>query len=87
MKVSVWDTYVKRDDGNVMHFDIIVPSDITNETVIYNFGKAYLETKSITNAVLTSKECRLCHMEQATNIIEEQIIHKGYFILEMENCN
>ncbi|OUS02000.1 hypothetical protein A9Q86_04940 [Flavobacteriales bacterium 33_180_T64] len=87
MKVSVWDTYVKRDDGNVMHFDIIVPSDLTNENIIFNFGKTYLEAKSITNAIITTKECRLCHMEQATKAIETQISNAGYFILEIENCN
>ncbi len=26
MEVSVWDTYVPRGDGKVMHFDILVPS-------------------------------------------------------------
>ena len=25
MKIAVWDTYVKKQDGSVLHFDIIVP--------------------------------------------------------------
>ncbi|HCM77184.1 MAG TPA: DUF2024 domain-containing protein, partial [Cytophagales bacterium] len=25
MKVAVWDTYVMREDGHPMHFDILVP--------------------------------------------------------------
>nr|WP_321233346.1 DUF2024 family protein [uncultured Psychroserpens sp.] len=87
MKVSVWDTYVKRDDGNVMHFDILVPSDVTDETIIFRFGNEYLRHKSIHNAVVSTKECRLCHMEYATQEVEEAILEKGYFILEMENCN
>ncbi|MEO0337906.1 MAG: DUF2024 family protein, partial [Bacteroidota bacterium] len=45
MKVAVWDTYVKRVDGRIMHFDIIVPADLKAEETIYNFGKAYLEQK------------------------------------------
>lgn len=87
MKVSVWDTYVKRDDGNVMHFDILAPSEVTDVTIIFNFGKAYLESKSISNPIVTTKECRLCHIEQATEVMEKEILNKGYFIIEMENCN
>jgi len=30
MKVAVWDTYVTKKDGSVMHFDIIVPEEIIN---------------------------------------------------------
>jgi hypothetical protein len=28
MKVSVYDTYVTRKDGKVMHFDILVPDPL-----------------------------------------------------------
>lgn len=87
MKVAVWDTYVKREDGNIMHFDILVPDNITNEQTIFNFGKNYLKTKSFKTGKLTSNECRLCHIEQATEEIVSSIENKGYFIIEMENCN
>ena len=87
MKVAVWDTYVKREDGNIMHFDILVPSDLKDEESIFNFGKDYLETKPFKTGKLTSNECRLCHIEQATEKIVSSIENKGYFIIEMENCN
>lgn len=87
MKVAVWDTYVNREDGNIMHFDILVPDNITNEQTIFNFGKNYLKTKSFKTGKLTSNECRLCHIEQATEEIVSSIENKGYFIIEMENCN
>lgn len=45
MRVSVWDTYVRRTDGKVMHFDILVPSTVTNEATIFGFGKQYLNTR------------------------------------------
>ena len=38
MKVAVWDTYVKRKDGRVMNFDILVPADEMNEERIFTFG-------------------------------------------------
>ncbi|WP_299436343.1 DUF2024 family protein [uncultured Maribacter sp.] len=87
MKVAVWDTYVKREDGNIMHFDILVPDNLTNEQIIFNFGKDYLKTKSFNTEQLTSNECRLCHIEQATEEIVSSIKSQGYFIIEMENCN
>ena len=46
MKVAVWDTYVKKKDGTVMHFDIIAPAEEKDETVIYKYGMDYLKSKS-----------------------------------------
>ncbi|MBR9852961.1 MAG: DUF2024 family protein [Algicola sp.] len=86
MRVAVWDTYVTKRDGNVMHFDIIVPEDINDPTIIYGYGKAYLRSKGQDGQALTSKECRLCHMETVKNEWEKEIKEKGYYILEMENC-
>ena len=86
MNVAVWDTYVKREDGNTMHFDILVPDNITNEQTVFNYGKDYLKTKDFKTGVLTSKECHLCHIEQVTEEIISSINKQGYFIIEMENC-
>jgi hypothetical protein len=87
LKVSVWDTYVKRDNGQLMHFDIIVPDDLTDEQIVFNYGKDYLKSKSIDSIELTSNECQFCHMEQAPETVIDEIEQKGYYILEMENCN
>lgn len=87
MKVAVWDAYVKREDGNIMHFDILVPDYETNEQTIFNFGKDYLNTKTFKATQLTADECCLCHIEQATEEIVLSIEKKGYHIIEMENCN
>jgi hypothetical protein len=87
MKVSVWDTYVQREDGKVMHFDILVPSEVTDEEIIFGFGKQYLKTKPFTANHLTAKECRFCHIEQATEQIITSIENVGFHIIEMENCD
>lgn len=87
MKVSVWDTYVERADGKVMHFDILAPSTITNAHAIYNYGHQYLAKKPFETNDLTSKECRLCHMEIAPDHVEKEILKEGYYIIEMENCS
>ena len=86
MKVAVWDTYVTRKDGQVMHFDILVPSDIRNEETIFTFGKDYLQSKNEGGQVLSAKECQFCHVEQATDEMVAAIQQKGYYIVEMQNC-
>lgn len=87
MKVAVWDTYVTRKDGEIMHFDILAPESIKDTTVIYNYGKNYLKSKGQEGQPLTSKECRFCHVETIRPNWEEAINKQGYFIIEMENCN
>ncbi len=86
MKVAVWDTYVTKKDGSLMHFDIITPEETKDEAVIYGYGKAYLENKGQAGQPLTSEECRFCHIETIKPQWEEAIRQKGYYIYEMENC-
>ncbi len=87
MEVSVWDTYVHRKNGTIMHFDIVVPSDMKDEQVIFGYGKEFLKIKSFQTKGLTTEECRFCHIEQATHEMIAQINKKGYFIIEMEHCD
>lgn len=86
MEISVWDTYVKREDGKTMHFDILVPSDLTDKQTIFNFGLEYLKTKPFKTNGLTSKECRFCHVKEGTEKMISDIENKGYSIIEMQNC-
>lgn len=86
MNISVWDTYVQRENGKVMHFDILVPKELNEPSKVFDFGNAYLKTKPFKTNKLTTKECQFCHIEQATQEIEVAIIDKGYFIIEMQNC-
>jgi hypothetical protein len=86
MKEAVWDTYVTKKDGSVMHFDIIAPEEMKDPAIIYGYGGNYLKTKGQDGQPLTSKECSFCHIETVKPQWEEEIIQKGYFIIEMENC-
>lgn len=86
MQVAVWDTYVTKKDGAVMHFDIIVPDHITDEKTIHTFGKEYLLSKNQGNQPLTAKECSFCHIEKATDEMTLSIQQRGYYIIEMQNC-
>ena len=87
MKVAVWDTYVTKKDGKIMHFDIIAPKEVQDSSTIYAYGKEYLKIKDEEQQLLTSKECQFCHIETATDDMLKSIKDKGYYILEMENCD
>lgn len=86
MQIAVWDTYVTKKDGKVMHFDIIAPADVNDAGIIHNYGKDYLKLKGQEGQSLTSKECRFCHFEKIRPEWEREIKENGYFIYEMENC-
>ncbi|PAW90276.1 MAG: hypothetical protein B9S33_01965 [Pedosphaera sp. Tous-C6FEB] len=86
MKVAVWDTYVTRTDGRVMHFDIIAPAEVKDASLIHSFGKKYLQARGQEGRSLTSRECRFCHVESVRPEWEKAIRQDGYFVLEMENC-
>lgn len=86
MKIAVWDTYVTKKDGRLMHFDILVPDHISDTKTIFKHGQDYLAQKGQQGQPLTAKECSLCHIEEATPEIKKSIESKGYDIIEMEGC-
>lgn len=85
MKVAVWDTYVTRKDGKIMHFDILV-EDTENADKVFEYGREYLKTVLQEGQPLTSSECNFCHISVAPAEVENQIRTNGFSILEMENC-
>ena len=85
MKVAVFDTYVKKSNGDLAHFDIIVPKDRYKQEEILQFGKEYLRSIHERNSEISSEECRFCHIETPTQEIKESIYKKGYYILEMDD--
>ncbi len=86
-KVAVWDTYVTRDDGRIMHFDIIVPAEMKDTSIIHGYGWQYLNEKKLGHRPLTARECRFCHIEIVRSAWANDIRRRGYYIYEMENCD
>ena len=86
-KVNVWDTYVTKKNGEIMHFDIIAPVEVIDTSIIYDYGKLYQKSKNQEGQTLTSNQCRLCHIEHLRPEWEEEINQKGFFIIEMAGCN
>lgn len=86
MKVSVYDTYVTKKNGQLMHFDILVPTDLKNENQVHAFGKQYLQQKGQEGQALSTSECRFCHIEEASEDMKADIARQGYSIIEMQGC-
>ena len=86
MKCAIYDTYVKRKDGELMHFDIIVAEN-TNPKEVLEYGNEYLKDKKQDGQILSTKECKFCHVEEADDLTEKSILTKGYFIYEMQGCS
>ena len=42
MQIAVYDTYVRRNDGLLMHFDILVPATLNNQETVLDYGRKYL---------------------------------------------
>lgn len=87
MKVAVWDTYVHRDNGQIMHFDVLVPTELKDAGRVYDFANQYLETKQFKAENVRSDKCLFCHIEEAGEEVSSSIDRKGYFIIELENCS
>ncbi len=85
MKVAVFDTYVKKSNGDTAHFDIIVPEGRYADEEILEFGIQYLRKIGETGSQVSTKECRFCHVEEPTPQITQSIEDMGYYILEMED--
>lgn len=86
MKVSVYDTHVKSANNTLMHFDILVEENTSKEKV-YFYGQEYLKSKNSKAHSLKMSECKFCHIETASTEVEKTINEKGFYIIEMENCN
>ena len=84
--VNVWDTYVVKKNGSVMHFDIIVPTEVKDTSVVFGYGKAYLKLKGEEGQELDAKQCQLCHMEYIKQEWQDELNTNGYLIIEMEGC-
>ena len=85
--VAVWDTWVKKTDGSLMHFDIIVHSKDSEAEIVFKFGREYLQQKGLGDLELNSKVCSFCHVEECREDWRESILQKGYAIYEMQGCN
>jgi len=85
MECAVYDTYVTKNDGRLMHFDVIVEASTPHEKAI-EYGKEYLTTAGQSGQKMTQEECQFCHIQAAPPFVEKAIKQSGYWIQKMEGC-
>jgi hypothetical protein len=85
MECAVYDTYVTKKDGRIMHFDVVVDEDTPHEKAI-EYGKEYLSEAGQDGQKMTQEECQFCHIQEAPPFVEKNIKEKGYWIQKMEGC-
>ena len=85
MDCAVYDTYVQKKDGKIMHFDVVVADDTPQKKAI-EYGKQYLQSAGQEGQKMTQEECQFCHIQQAPPSVEKIIREKGYWIQKMEGC-
>ncbi len=84
MKISVYDTYVKKNDGQLMHFDVFLPKQDLELALTY--ARKWLNEIGLEDVTITAEECRFCHQEIANPMVASAIQEQGYYIYEMEGC-
>jgi Domain of unknown function (DUF2024) len=88
MHVAVFDTYVPKKDGGIMHFDILVDDRQKDDKErVFTFGAIYLAQKGQSGQRISTNECQFCHIETAPTHVVEAITKQGYYILEMQGCS
>lgn len=85
MECAVYDTYVTKKDGRIMHFDVIVEANTPHEKAI-EYGKEYLKSVDQGEQKMTQEECQFCHIQAAPPVVEKSIQDSGYYIQKMEGC-
>ncbi|MEM2760346.1 MAG: DUF2024 family protein [Nitrososphaerales archaeon] len=85
MECAVYDTYVERKDGGIMHFDVVVEKNTSHEKAI-EYGAKFLESVGQKGQQITANECQFCHIQEAPPFVEKAIKEKGFYIQKMEGC-
>jgi hypothetical protein len=85
MQCAVYDTYVTKKDGKIMHFDVVVEANTPHEKAVA-YGKEFLDSVGEGEQRMTQEECQFCHIQQAPAMIEADIQSNGYYIQKMEGC-
>ena len=85
MECAVYDTYVTKKDGRIMHFDVIVEANTPHEKAI-DYGKEFLDQVGQGGQKMTQEECQFCHNQEAPPVVAKEIENRGYFIQKMEGC-
>ncbi|MCA9827148.1 MAG: DUF2024 family protein [Nitrosopumilus sp.] len=84
MDFHVFDTHVKAKDGHIMHFDVVTDKSDPEKAVA--FAREWLKSIGEEFAIVTTNECKFCHIQSVPEDMEIEIMIEGYSISKMEGC-
>ena len=85
MDCAVYDTYVEKKDGKVMHFDVIVEKSTPHDRAI-EYGKSYLEKCRPRRPKHDPGRMPILSYSKAPDAVEKEISSNGFYIQKMEGC-
>ncbi len=86
MKIDVFDTYVKDQNGKTVHFDVFVKEGTSGDKA-FQYALKYLSSiGKLDDYSLDQSRCNFCHTQAASLAVKDEVEEKGYYILEMEGC-
>ena len=84
MDFHVFDTHVKAKDGHTIHFDVVTDKSDPEKAVA--FAREWLKSIGEEFAIVTTNECKFCHIQSVPEDTEIEIMTDGYSIAKMEGC-
>ena len=85
MKLAVYDTYAFSKKGDIIHFDVLLPSGENKEKALI-YANTFLKKISEEGASLKIDRCNYCHIESAKPSVKKLVEADGHYILQMEGC-
>ena len=84
MNVDVYDTYVRTVEGDLLHFDVLLPAGDGIRARQYAYQ--WLRSIGRNPQETTLEKCHYCHSESSDPETQLQIDQYGYFIIPIEGC-
>ena len=85
MQTDVFDSYAAGRNGQLLHFDVLVPAGTSAETALAA-GRAFLEQLGEDPMRLEQSRCTFCHVETAPPEVAANIRATGHYILPLDGC-
>ncbi len=86
MKIDVYDTYATYNNGEVLHFDVLLPQGSTaHQAEIY--AQQWLQTLNKEGHQAQISSSRFCHSEPASPEVHSSVATNGFAILQLPNNN
>lgn len=84
MQIDVHDTYARTDQGELLHFDVLLPAGQID--LAERIARQWLNSIGLESQQISLERCRYCHSESANPEIQQEINQQGYAIIPMEGC-